>query len=116
MVTNAATLGRSGVHDFVIIRASALVLAAYAIFIVGYLLTHPNLSFADWSGLYSQIWMKVFTIIALFGLVSHAWIGLWQVLTDYVKSVGVRMVLQFVLNITAISYLVTGLVVLWGVK
>ncbi|AWB65335.1 succinate dehydrogenase, hydrophobic membrane anchor protein [Saccharobesus litoralis] len=115
MVTNAATLGRSGVHDFLIIRASALVLAAYAIFLLVYLFSNPGLTYQDWSELYSGVGMKVFTIISLFGLLAHAWIGLWQVLTDYVKCARLRMFLQFVLNIAALSYFVTGLVVLWGV-
>lgn len=115
MVTNAATLGRSGVHDFLIIRASALVLAAYAIFILAYLFSSPGLTYEDWSGLFSQVWMKVFTIVALFGLTAHAWVGLWQVLTDYVKCARLRMFLQFFLNLAALSYFVTGLVVLWGV-
>ncbi|WP_111978432.1 succinate dehydrogenase, hydrophobic membrane anchor protein [Algibacillus agarilyticus] len=115
MVTNAATLGRSGVHDFLIIRASALVLAAFAIFLLAYFCTHPSLTYTEWSGLFSMVSMKVFTIIALFGLLAHAWIGLWQVLTDYVKCTRLRMFLQFVLNLAALSYFVTGLVVLWGV-
>lgn len=115
MVTNAATLGRSGVHDFLIIRASALILAAYAIFLVAYIFCNPGLTFADWQGLFSQLPMKVFTIVSLFGLLAHAWIGLWQVLTDYVKCVKLRLFLQFFLNLAAFSYFVTGLVVLWGV-
>ncbi|NTS77549.1 succinate dehydrogenase, hydrophobic membrane anchor protein [Catenovulum sp. SM1970] len=115
MVNNAATLGRSGVHDFLIIRASALILAAYAIFLVAYIFCTPNISFADWTGLFSNTAMKVFTILALFGLLAHAWIGLWQVLTDYVKCTKLRLFLQFFLNIAAFSYFITGIVVLWGV-
>jgi succinate dehydrogenase / fumarate reductase membrane anchor subunit len=112
MVTNAASLGRSGVHDFLIIRASALVMAAYAIFLLCFIFCSPSISYADWVGLFSQVWMKVFTIISLFGLVAHAWVGLWQVLTDYVKCARLRMFLQFFLNIAAVSYFVAGLVVL----
>ena len=29
MVNNAATVGRSGVHDFILLRASAIILALY---------------------------------------------------------------------------------------
>ncbi|EWH12300.1 putative succinate dehydrogenase, hydrophobic subunit [Catenovulum agarivorans DS-2] len=115
MVTNAGTLGRSGVHDFVLIRASALVLTAYAIFMVCFFVCTPQVTYAEWVGLFSQTWVKVFTLITLISLLVHAWIGLWQVLTDYVKPVAVRISLQFILNIAALAYLVTGIVVLWGV-
>jgi succinate dehydrogenase / fumarate reductase membrane anchor subunit len=45
----------------------------------------------------------------------HVRIGLWQVLTDYVKSHNVRIVIQFVLNLMAFAYVAVGLFVLWGV-
>lgn len=38
MVNNAATVGRSGVHDFILLRASAVVLAAFVLFMAGFLL------------------------------------------------------------------------------
>ncbi|MER2492890.1 succinate dehydrogenase, hydrophobic membrane anchor protein [Catenovulum sediminis] len=115
MVTNAATLGRSGVHDFILIRASAIILTAYALFIVGFFLSTPQVTYTVWVNLFAQTWVKVFTLITLLSLLVHAWIGLWQVLTDYVKAVAVRIFLQFVLNVAALAYLVTGIVVLWGV-
>ncbi len=42
-------------------------------------------------------------------------IGLWQVLTDYIKPVGLRGALQFALVVVLFVYLMTGFVVLWGV-
>jgi succinate dehydrogenase / fumarate reductase membrane anchor subunit len=115
MVANAATIGRSGIHDFILIRATALILTAYTFFIVCFLACTPELTYDRWKSLFSQSWVKAFTLISLFALLIHAWIGLWQVLTDYVKCVGLRLFLQFVLNLAAISYLATGAVILWGV-
>jgi succinate dehydrogenase / fumarate reductase membrane anchor subunit len=45
----------------------------------------------------------------------HVRIGLWQVLTDYVKASGLRAIIQYVLNIIAFGYVAVGLFVLWGV-
>jgi succinate dehydrogenase / fumarate reductase membrane anchor subunit len=45
----------------------------------------------------------------------HTRIGLWQVLTDYVKCAKLRAVLGFVLNLMAVAYVAIGLIVLWGV-
>ncbi|MCU4676825.1 succinate dehydrogenase, hydrophobic membrane anchor protein [Catenovulum sp. 2E275] len=115
MVANAATLGRSGVHDFILIRASALILTAYSLFMVGFLVLTPELTYVKWAELFSCLSVKVFTLISLFALLVHAWIGLWQVLTDYVKPTCVRIGLQFLLNIAALAYVATGIFVLWGV-
>ena len=114
MVNNAATLGRSGVHDFIIIRVAGINLALYAIFLLGFFLCN-DVTYNVWKDLFSSLGMQVFTIITLLSLLAHIWIGLWQVLTDYVKPVGLRFVLQLALNAAAFSYVVAGLVILWRV-
>lgn len=115
MVKNAATLGRSGVHDFILLRASALVLASYLIFIVGFLVCTPSVDFAVWKGLFSGVAMKVYTLMALLAVLVHGWIGLWQVLTDYVKSAGLRAAGQYAVILVLLAYLFAGVVILWGV-
>ena len=75
----------------------------------------PDLTFEAWQGLFGNLAMKVFTLIALVCIMVHARIGLWQVLTDYVKNAKLRAVLGFVLNLMAVAYVAIGLIVLWGV-
>ncbi|WP_394202198.1 succinate dehydrogenase, hydrophobic membrane anchor protein [Shewanella waksmanii] len=115
MVTNAASLGRSGVHDFILIRASAVILTLYTIFLVGFIATSSPLTYDVWHGLFSTLPMKVFTLLALVSILVHAWIGIWQVLTDYVKPLALRGVLQFVFVVTAFAYLAAGITIVWGV-
>jgi succinate dehydrogenase / fumarate reductase membrane anchor subunit len=59
--------------------------------------------------------MKVFTFAALVSIMLHVRIGLWQVLTDYIKPTGLRAGIQYVLNLIAFAYVAVGLFVLWGV-
>lgn len=115
MVMQATSLGRNGVQDFLLLRASAVLLAAYAIFILGFFLTSPELSYAVWAEFWSCLLTKVFTLVALMALLAHAWIGLWQVLTDYVKCALLRGILQFVLNVVILAMVGSGVFVLWGV-
>ena len=115
MVTNAASFGRSGVHDFIFIRASAIILALYTLFLVGFVVCNDPLTYDVWSKLFGSLAMKVFTMIALIALLIHAWIGIWQVLTDYIKDTKLRGFLQFVFVITAFVYLAVGLFTVWGV-
>lgn len=115
MLTHATTLGRNGVQDFILVRASAIVLTCYTLFIVGFFLTTPDITFALWQSFWGAITTKIFTFIALVSFMMHAWIGLWQVLTDYVKPAGIRGLLQFSLNLTILAYIAVGFYVLWGV-
>ncbi len=44
MVSNASALGRNGVHDFILVRATAIVLTLYIIYMVGFFATTGEIS------------------------------------------------------------------------
>jgi len=115
MVNNAATVGRSGVHDFILLRASAIILALYTFFLAGFFLITPEVTFTVWHELFSCMSVKIFTLLAIIALIAHAWIGVWQVLSDYIKPAFLRGALQFIFSITLLGYLAAGFIIVWGV-
>lgn len=115
MVTNQASLKRDGVQDWVTLRLTALIITAFTLFMGWYFISTPEITFASWNALFSGIGMKVFTLATLISIMLHVRIGLWQVLTDYVKSTGLRTTLQWLLNVLAFAYAAYGLFVLLGV-
>lgn len=121
MVTSITSFGRSGVSDWLIQRASALILLAYTLFITGFLLLQPKLTFQDWQALFAHDAVKLFSLLALLSLCAHAWIGLWSVTTDYLttrlmgaKATALRLLVQFVCAIVTFIYFVWGVQILWG--
>ncbi|SEI41328.1 succinate dehydrogenase / fumarate reductase membrane anchor subunit [Allopseudospirillum japonicum] len=114
MVTNITNFGRSGLSDWLMQRASAVVLALYTLYMVGFFLTTSHLDYATWSGLFQGTGMRIFSLLALISLAAHAWIGLWTVSTDYIKPTGIRLGFQVVVILAMFAYLVWGVQVLWG--
>ena len=114
MVTNITSFGRSGLSDWLMQRVSAVILALYTVFIVAYLLFNPNLDYYAWSGLFSQTWMRIFSLLAFISIAAHAWIGLWTVNTDYLKSTRLRVGVQTLIILAIFVYLVWGIQILWG--
>lgn len=121
MVTAVTNFGRSGLSDWLIQRFTALVLAAYTIFIVAFLVMTPDLTYAVWVGLFDQLWVRVFSLLVLMSIVAHGWIGLWGVLTDYVtqrmmgsKAVSIRLFILGVYALVTLTFLVWGVEILWG--
>lgn len=114
MVKIAGTFGRSGVHDYILLRASALILLAYTLYLVGFI-TFYDITYSSWTGFFTLTVTKVFTLFALIAMLVHAWIGLWQILTDYIKCTMLRGTLQFLLTSVAFIYVISGFVILWGV-
>lgn len=115
VVTNQASIKRDGIQDWVTLRATALIIALYSFYLAFVFITTDISSFAIWQGVFASLFMKVFTFAALVSIMLHVRIGLWQVLTDYIKPTGLRAGIQYVLNLIAFAYVAIGLFVLWGV-
>ncbi|RWU11583.1 succinate dehydrogenase, hydrophobic membrane anchor protein [Pseudidiomarina gelatinasegens] len=116
MVKAASTFGRSGSHDFILLRASAIILALYSIFMVSFLVSADVITYVTWTNLFAHLGMKIFTMLALTAILIHGWIGIFQVLTDYVKKTGLRAFLQYAVCVALIVYWLAGLLVVWPVE
>lgn len=114
MVSNASALGRNGVHDWLLIRASAIVIVLYVIYILGFLATAGEITYPVWRDFFALSITKVFTLLTLLAILVHAWIGMWQVLTDYIKPLALRLILQLVIVVALLVYVFYGTVVVWG--
>ncbi|MDH4652883.1 MULTISPECIES: succinate dehydrogenase, hydrophobic membrane anchor protein [unclassified Pseudomonas] len=122
MVTNVTNFSRSGLYDWMAQRVSAVVLAAYFLFLLGCLLFNPGLTYAEWHGLFSHTAMRIFSLLALVALSVHAWVGMWTISTDYLTPMAlgkaatvVRFLFQAVCGIAMFAFFVWGVQILWGV-
>jgi succinate dehydrogenase / fumarate reductase membrane anchor subunit len=104
-----------GVGGFLAQRITAVLLALYAIFIFVVLLFARDLSYVGWATLFVPVWMKVLTLIAIFALLYHAWIGVKDIWMDYVKPTGIRLVLQTGTALWLIFCAVWSVQILWRV-
>lgn len=111
----------TGPNNWIIQRITAIVMAAYLFFIVGFLVANPALTYDQWSALNGLLSMRIFTLVTIGAVAFHAWIGMRCVLTDYItvrligpKANGVRNVLQLGLGFIILLYLVWTIKILWG--
>jgi succinate dehydrogenase / fumarate reductase membrane anchor subunit len=121
MVTSITSFGRSGLYDWMVQRITAVILAAYTVFIVGYIVCTPDLGYEQWSTLFSYFGVRIFSLAALLSIAAHAWIGLWAILTDYLttrmmgaKATFLRVIAQMVLGVVTATYVLWGIEILWG--
>ena len=121
MVTNVTNFSRSGLYDWMAQRVSAVVLAAYFIFLIGYMVANPGLGYAEWHGLFSHNAMRIFSLLALVALIVHAWVGMWTITTDYLTpmaigrwATGVRFLVQADCGVIQFVVFVWGVQILWG--
>ncbi len=114
MVSNVTSLTRNGLRDWLIQRVSAWVLAAYTVFLLGYFMCHSPLTYAQWHALFTCPWMKIASLLALLSVLLHAWIGIWTVLTDYIKCSCWRLFLEIIVFLLLLSYFAWGILIVIG--
>lgn len=115
MVMSATSLTGSGLKDWLWQRATALLLAAYFIFLMSFFIAHPGLNFSTWAGLFGSFWMKLANSLILIALLVHTWIGMWTVVTDYIKPVWLRLTALAVIKFSLFALVIWGFVIFWSV-
>ncbi len=73
MVSNASALGRNGVHDYILVRATAIVLTLYIIYMVGFFAVTGDLTWEVWTGFFLlRLHQSFLPLLALFSILIHA--------------------------------------------
>lgn len=123
MSGNVTNFGRNGVQDWLIQRASAVVLAVYFLLIMGFFLFQNTVDYSSWRAFMACTPMKVATILVLLSFVAHGWIGMWTVSTDYLVKDGhlfgsvptfVRLAFQGFCIIVLLACALWGSMLIWG--
>jgi succinate dehydrogenase / fumarate reductase, membrane anchor subunit len=115
MVKNMTSLTGNGLRDWLIQRVTARLLLVYVLILTVFFILNPHPDFESWHGLFSHMWMKVISILFFLSLILHAWIGLWSVLTDYIKSYVLRMVLEVLMIVGLLACFIWSIIIIGSV-
>jgi len=113
-VINRIVVGaRYGFKDWLIQRVTAVVMAAYSLYIAFFLLLLSPTTFDAWRAVFDSGFEKFATFLFVLCLFYHAWIGVRDLWMDYVKPVGLRLTLHVLTVLVLVGY--TGWIVgiLW---
>ena len=102
-----------GLRDWLAQRITAVVMAVYSVILAVVLLTGFPMSYPVWKDLFAQGWMRVGTLLFAASLAWHAWVGVRDILMDYVKPDGLRLGLQVVTLLVLASTLGWTIQILW---
>jgi succinate dehydrogenase / fumarate reductase, membrane anchor subunit len=83
-----------GLRDWLAQRVTALLMALFTLLVLVQLLMPGELGYDRWAGIFAAQWMKVLSFVVILSLALHAWVGVRDILMDYVKPVGMRLLAQ----------------------
>jgi len=122
MVTSVTSFGRSGLSDWLVQRASAVIILLYVLCHAAIIVATPEIDYIKWRALFADPAMKIFSLITLVALCAHAWIGMWTIATDYltIRMIGssatfVRVLFLLICIGVLVVYLLWGIMILWSV-
>jgi len=102
-----------GLRGWLAQRITALVMALATIVIAGGIWSASPLSYAAWKGLFGRWWMFLSASLFLLAAMLHAWVGVRDILMDYVKPTGIRLALQIATILALVYYTVWAMQILW---
>lgn len=96
-------------------RFTAIIMIAYTIILMVAFFGARDFSYDGWAGLFARPWMKVATVVTVAAMAYHVWVGMRDIWMDYVKPVGIRILLQFATIVWLFACVAYAVIVLWRV-
>jgi succinate dehydrogenase / fumarate reductase membrane anchor subunit len=114
MLNRVVTGAHYGLRDWLVQRVTAVVMALFAVFVAVYLLLQPAVDYDVWTSLFSNNVMRSFALLFLLSLFYHAWIGVRDIVMDYVKPASVRLLVHVAVILALLLYAIWSVQILWG--
>ena len=112
--TKAPVGAHYGTGDWLLQRLTAVAMVLYTVAFLGCLVIEPPRDHAAWRALFSGTAMRLGTMFFLAALFYHAWVGMRDIVMDYVKPAGIRLALETAIGGVLLLYVIWSASILWG--
>ena len=103
-----------GLGDWLLQRVTAVVMALYTPFVAGWFLYMRPSSHAQWKAMFASSFVRLATVLFVAALLYHAWVGVRDIIMDYIKPAGLRLVGLASVGFALFAYLAWAIAILWG--
>ena len=114
MVTRVIVGAHYGWKDWLAQRATAVIMALYTLLLLGIALYGGGIDYASWTALFAHPAFRIATLLFGLALFWHAWIGMRDILMDYIKPTSVRFGLEILVVVLLAGYAGWAIQILWS--
>lgn len=82
----------TGTLAWMVQRIAAVYLTGFSIYMVGFVLLSPPTGYAEWREWVASLPVSVLTTLFFVSLLAHSWVGMRDILMDYIPGAGLRLV------------------------
>ena len=102
-----------GLADWLAQRVTAVLMTLFTLAVVVQIMLPGEMGYDKWAGMFSAQWMKVLTFVVILSIAYHCWVGMRDIYMDYVKHVGVRLLVMVFTMVWLIGCAGWAVQVLW---
>ena len=102
-----------GLKDWLVQRMTALVMAVCTLVFLAVLVAGGPFSYESWKAMFARGPMPILALLFAVSALIHAWIGMRDILMDYIKPVGIRLALQTVVVLWLVGCAGWAVRILW---
>jgi succinate dehydrogenase / fumarate reductase membrane anchor subunit len=103
-----------GWQDWLAQRVTAVIMLLFSIVFLGFFMIKGSVGYADWTALFHSQLFRILALLFLFSVFYHAWIGIRDVLMDYVKPAGIRLIAEVLALLFLAASSIWSVSILWG--
>lgn len=105
-----------GLRDWMSQGITAVLMALFTLVVLAQIVfSQGPMGYDAWAGIFANQWMKVLTFTVIVAIAWHAWVGVRNILMDYIKPVGLRLALQVFTLVWLVGCAGWGFQVLWRI-
>jgi succinate dehydrogenase / fumarate reductase membrane anchor subunit len=116
MVRREAVGAHYGLRDWLMQRITAAAIAVYLGLLLGILLFTPGMDLDGWQALFASRPLRLATFVALISVFLHSWVGMRDIIMDYIRSTAVRLAFEVAVIGALLFYTGWAIQILWGQK
>lgn len=100
------SLHAQGMRAWLLQRLTAIYIAIYSLSIIIWVIGNVPVNYVSWHALFSQPLLIIATVIFYLSILIHAWVGMRDIMVDYIKPSSVRFVL-----LTGLAFALIGMAI-----
>ena len=92
-----------GLRDWLLQRLTAIYLGGFLVYLLVHFLLQPQHSFQQWHDWVTHPVMIIAIALFIMAVLVHGWVGMRDVVLDYVHAISLRLTILSLIGLTLIS-------------
>ena len=92
-----------GLRDWLLQRLTAIYLGGFLVYLLVHFLLQPQHSFQQWHDWVTHPVMIIAIALFIMAVLVHGWVGMRDVVLDYVHAISLRLMILSLIGLTLIS-------------